>query len=398
MKPKVNTVTPIGTEMVLPNMSGTRKYVEIQNINPSNQTLTIHSKLILNQDQNDSALIIDSESTTNRVLYIDTPKTTTSHIIGITQANDLTTGRALSIYSASPSNATRSLAYIENNHSSATDTTLLYLRQEAQNRSLFIDQNTNSIALSIDSEATTSKCISIENSQITTGRVLDCNSSNFLTTGRIISAVSNSADTGARDLVFIRNQNTAAVNTKCLKLDQDANCSALHIDSEATTHTGCAIEIQSPATTTGNVFRIAGANALTTGRLMQLESNSADTSSRSLVSIHNNNALATGAKVLRLQQDSTGTALSIDMNGTTGNAIVIDQDSNNAGDIYAIDIVSNNAGAGNPGGINLGSFSVDEPLIKAPSDAITNPGTLSHQLAIDIGGTTYYLYAYTHGT
>lgn len=40
----------------------------------------------------------------------------------------------------------------------------------------------------------------------------------------------------------------------------------------------------------------------------------------------------------------------------------------------------------------------DQPFLFAPSDAITTPGTASHQIAVDIGGTTYYLVAYTHGS
>ena len=89
--------------------------------------------------------------------------------------------------------------------------------------------------------------------------------------------------------------------------------------------------------------------------------------------------------------------LFVDQN-TANTAIQIDQDVNSASDIYALTIASDNAGAGNPGGIDVSSFSADEPLIKAPSDAISSAGTLSHQLAIDIGGTIYYLYAYTTGT
>jgi len=41
---------------------------------------------------------------------------------------------------------------------------------------------------------------------------------------------------------------------------------------------------------------------------------------------------------------------------------------------------------------------VDEPIFKAVADAVTSAGTLSHQIAVDIGGTTYYLYAYTTGS
>ena len=101
---------------------------------------------------------------------------------------------------------------------------------------------------------------------------------------------------------------------------------------------------------------------------------------------------------LQLTNTGTGDCLNINMDGATGYSIEIDQDSNDAGDIYAIKVVCDNAGAGAGCGIDLSSFSVDEPEFKAVSDTITNAGTLSEQIAIDIGGTTYYLYAYTTGS
>lgn len=82
----------------------------------------------------------------------------------------------------------------------------------------------------------------------------------------------------------------------------------------------------------------------------------------------------------------------------TGVGLTIDKTSNDAGDIFAMVINSDNAGAGAPGGIDLSSMAVDEPVIKAVADAITTAGTVSHQIAIDIGGTTYYLVAHTHGS
>jgi len=69
-----------------------------------------------------------------------------------------------------------------------------------------------------------------------------------------------------------------------------------------------------------------------------------------------------------------------------------------ASDVYAMKVTNDNAGAGAPGGIDMSTFSVDEPLLKTVADAITTVGTVSHQIAVDIGGTTYYLVAYTHGT
>ena len=65
---------------------------------------------------------------------------------------------------------------------------------------------------------------------------------------------------------------------------------------------------------------------------------------------------------------------------------------------WAARIVHNNAGAsGLACGIDLSSFSVDEPIVKVVADAITTAGAVAGQIAIDIGGTTYYIAYGAHG-
>jgi len=48
--------------------------------------------------------------------------------------------------------------------------------------------------------------------------------------------------------------------------------------------------------------------------------------------------------------------------------------------------------------MDFSNEAVDEPILNAVADAVDTAGTLTHQVAIDVGGTTYYLYAYTTGT
>lgn len=48
--------------------------------------------------------------------------------------------------------------------------------------------------------------------------------------------------------------------------------------------------------------------------------------------------------------------------------------------------------------LDFSNEGLDEAILKARADAITTAGTVSHQIAIDIGGTTFYLVAYTHGS
>jgi len=65
-----------------------------------------------------------------------------------------------------------------------------------------------------------------------------------------------------------------------------------------------------PASATENGLTVVMDNT-TTARGLQISSNAASTNSRELALIHNDNVLATGTTVLKLQQDSTGFALDI---------------------------------------------------------------------------------------
>jgi hypothetical protein len=164
-------------------------------------------------------------------------------------------------------------------------------------------------------------------------------------------------------------------------IDQNGDSESIYIDSEATTAN--ILTIQSPQTTTG--------------RGLFLHSNSSNSSNRELTFMWNQNINATGCTVLYLRQDAAKRCLYIDCNANT-NAIQIDMDCNSINNQWAIHIVNDNAGTGLPGGIDMSAFAVNEPLIKARDDAITNPGTLTKQIAVEIAGTVYYLYAYTTGT
>lgn len=77
---------------------------------------------------------------------------------------------------------------------------------------------------------------------------------------------------------------------------------ALVVDQDAVAQK--AIDVEA-ANTTGDVIQIT-ANALTTGDGLRITSTSADTNSRNLIEVVNDDALATGTVGVRVQQDSTG--------------------------------------------------------------------------------------------
>lgn len=48
--------------------------------------------------------------------------------------------------------------------------------------------------------------------------------------------------------------------------------------------------------------------------------------------------------------------------------------------------------------IDFSGEGADEEVFKFPADAVTSAGTLSHQVPVKVGSTTYYLYLYTTGS
>ena len=87
----------------------------------------------------------------------------------------------------------------------------------------------------------------------------------------------------------------------------DSVGAALNITSTATTITGGIVNVSGASATTGILLNCADANALTTGSIAVFKSNSADTTARSLVTIHNDHASSVGVVPLTITQDSPKT-------------------------------------------------------------------------------------------
>lgn len=179
--------------------------------------------------------------------------------------------------------------------------------------------------------AATVNLFDIVSAVTTTGKVVDLSDADGLTTGKIIDATSNSSDTGTRSLVYAKNDHASATGATVAELVQDstgntltidhngATGKAIFIDHEGTTQTAGIIDISPAVLTTGTVIDIGDADALTTGKILNLVSNSADTGTRVLVQITNDNTAATGATCLTLQNDATaGAAMKITGTGILG--------------------------------------------------------------------------------
>ena len=94
-----------------------------------------------------------------------------------------------------------------------------------------------------------------------------------------------------------------------MRIDNSDNVTilgSLTVDTGATTSN--AITISATDLTTANAINMTDLDSLTSGGALRISSNSASTTSRALVYIHNDNILSNGTRVLELIQDNANTA------------------------------------------------------------------------------------------
>ena len=173
-------------------------------------------------------------------------------------------------------------------------------------KTITIDSNaTDGTALTIDSEAQDGQGIYMDVSQQTTGYGINiADSGNSRTTGGLLYINSNQNNSGTRNVVDIINNHTGATNATALMVTQKAAVQAVKIDQDGN---GDGLLISTDATTRHGLY--VDGSAFTTGNGAYIYSNASNDSTRNLMLIVNDNAGATGATGLKIQQDSTAPAL-----------------------------------------------------------------------------------------
>jgi hypothetical protein len=157
---------------------------------------------------------------------------------------------------------------------------------------------------------------------LTTGKIIDISNLDAITTGKALHIDATGITQTDGILVHLDSASTALTSTgRILLVDHTGNASVsgvvAEVKSAATDETvvfqalasaalaaGKVVNVSGAAVTTGMLLSVANADALTTGGIAQFKSNSADTSARNLVDIHNDNAAATGAVPLQITQDN----------------------------------------------------------------------------------------------
>lgn len=102
------------------------------------------------------------------------------------------------------------------------------------------------------------------------------------------------------------------------------------------------LNIQTGVTSSAGL--LVQADSLTSGQCAYFYSDSSDTNNRNLVYIQNDNALATGARLLYLQQDANAQAMSVIASSTTTTVVKIDGDSLTTGSV--LHVYSNSSDTG----------------------------------------------------
>jgi hypothetical protein len=177
-------------------------------------------------------------------------------------------------------------------------------------RAVYIDNsNWKNGAITIDVPGTT---------QGTTGNsVFSINANNVSQTGTLMYVTSAAGAAATAPMAYF-DATTAALDQPVVKIGNAGTDDALQISSTGTsgievTHSQDGIQII--GTQAIDMSLRVSANSLTTGRLATFSSTSADTSIRSLMTIDNLSALATGTTVVKITNASTGSALEV--NGKT---------------------------------------------------------------------------------
>ena len=205
-------------------------------------------------------------------------------------------------------------------------------------------QDVDVIAVDVTASQTSADVLQLTADSVTTAKVIDI-SSDALTTGSALYIDSDSGDTGTRSIATIIQNHTSATGATALTVQADAGRGvfidtdlaaggyALQIDSEQTTTnavnitsagtSGTMLEVVHSGVLTGKVFDITADSAttgtginmsmdgLTTGSALAIDSDSSDTGVRSIASVIQNHASATGATALYVQNDSTGAGVEI---------------------------------------------------------------------------------------
>lgn len=245
---------------------------------------------------------------------------TTGTGIELDDLNALTSGKGLHL-AGSATAMTSAGRLLLSNHTGATSTSgILNEFASAANDETVILKVTASdllaagIALDISCAAmTTGKCIDMSDlAAITTGKAIHVDATGVTQTSGVLVHLDSAgtAITGA-GRIFLSDHTGATTTSGILnEFASAANDESVIVKITASSllAAGKMLNLSAAAMTTGKAIDMADLDGLTTGQAINIASNSADTGTRALVKINNDNTAATGATPLEINNDATAGA------------------------------------------------------------------------------------------
>ena len=301
---------------------------------------------------------IDAEMTTANVVQIDASALTTGRAFVVRHTADTLTSGQLAYFHDSSNDATqRSDVSIYQDNASATLATALNVQSVGgglnANGAVHIDHDLTgaSNTFVIDTETQTGHGMYVKSDVLVSGitAFLGHSGTNATTTtGNILKVVDDSSVNQVRNVAEIVQDHASAASATALLVQSDggggvkiddnttsssypslwvdsekSTTSAIKLDLAATSVSAGAIDINFEAIQSGIGMSLAttGSNTLTDGTLLALSDTSSSTTARSVMSITQDHASATGSTALKIQSDA-GKGLWIDSNLAAGGASV----------------------------------------------------------------------------
>ncbi len=261
-----------------------------------------------------------SAVTTGKGIFIDNDVSTltSGYLIHLDSASTaMTTGRLLLVDHTGNATATANCSIAEIKSAATENTTILSVTGSAAlaggtGLDISVAAMTTGTALDIGGMAA-----------ITTGNgIVVAASGTTRTDGMLLSlSCASTAATSTGRMLLVNHTGNAGVSTILAEVKTAAadETIALQVTASAALALGKAVNIVADSCTTGFGIDMT-MDALTTGVMINAHSNSADTTARSLVHIHNDNAAAVGTVPLEIVQDSPATAhfyAAFKLNGNT---------------------------------------------------------------------------------
>jgi len=416
------------------NSTGTRDITKIHNSNVSaTGATTLHVQtdagraLFIDANLADGgyALQVDSEIATTNTMAVDAATTTATG--ALFNFPSLTTGSGIDVTSASSDLGTAG-AVVEITQSSASMTSanaaVLSVNQAGEGTyGLKINSShaTANSSLRIDSVATTENVIEVVDNSLSSGDMFNMSTS-AAHSGQMISLSSTATGDTARGEALLIDYRTANTTANAIRVT-DGTSDTVTVSSKGDVTMAGNLDVQGTTTqitttttqitssaTTDNIFEVTG-SSLTTGGVATFSSTGSSTGSRSLVSVIQEHASATGSTGLNVRADAGravfidanladgGYALEIDSEVATTNTMAVDAATTTATGAYfnfpslttgtGIDVISASSDLGSAG-------AVVEITQSSASMTSANAAVLSLNQAGE--GTTGLKIATTHAT